>query len=502
MDLMTGKRLYVITATMMLSLFLASVEATIVATAMPTIVAELGGLSIYAWAFAAFQLTATTAVPIFGKLSDIYGRRPIYLISMAIFLLGSVLCGFAVSMPFLVTFRAIQGLGAGGLMPLAFTIIGDIFTFEQRAKIQGVFSGVWGVSSVIGPLVGGFLVDKIGWEWVFFINVPFGILAAILMIVAWRDIVPHTRAQVDFIGAGLLASGISTFLFAFSQLNEPRGWESPAFWTLIFVALILLVVLVWFERRAPNPILPMPLFRERLFVVATGQGFLAGFALFGTTAFIPFFVQSVLGTSATAAGATLTPQIVAWVTGSIISSRLLLRYGYRPIALFGATLLVIGSAMMLLVSAQMPLWFLYIAVGVNGFGMGFTIPAFTIAVQSSVPRQAMGTSTSTLQFGRNIGGAIGVSALGVILTLRLDEALTRMGMDSKRVSLGALLDRANDASPASLAPIRDSLASAIQTLFVVAFVITLAAWVVVSLTPRGMIAAKKDEHESAMSVAE
>lgn len=497
---MTGKRLYVITATMMLSLFLASVEATIVATAMPTIVADLGGLSIYAWAFAAFQVASTTAVPILGKLSDIYGRLAIYLISVAIFIVGSALCGFAGSMEQLVLFRAVQGLGAGGLLPLAFTIIGDIFTFEQRAKIQGVFSGVWGVSSVIGPLIGGFLVDKVSWQWVFFFNIPFGFLAAGMMIAAWREVTPRTRAQVDFIGAGLLASGIVTLLIALSQLNEPRGWELPTFWVLFVIAVALLILLFWVEHRAPNPILPIALFHDRLFMAASGHGLLSGFALFGTTAFIPFFAQTVLGTSATAAGATLTPQIVAWVVGSIVSSRLLLRYGYRSIAMLGVTLLVIGSAMMTQVGAHIPLWYMYIAVGVCGLGMGFTIPSFTIAVQASVARQAMGTATSTLQFSRNIGGAIGVSVLGVLLTLRLDEALTNVGLDPKQISLGQLLDRTTGAS-ASLAPIRDSLASAVQLQFIVAFVVVLGAWVAASIAPRGRVSMKRAGEAESASVS-
>lgn len=496
---MTGKRLYVITATMMLSLFLASVEATIVATAMPTIVAELGGLAIYAWAFAAYSLTSTIAVPIFGKLSDIYGRRPIYLISISIFLLGSTLCGLATSMPLLVAFRAVQGLGAGGLMPLAFTIIGDLFTFEQRAKIQGVFSGVWGVSSVIGPLAGGFLVDQVGWQWVFLINIPLGILAASMMIFAWRDIVPHTRAEVDYIGAGLLAASISTFLFALSQLNEPRGWESSTFIILVGLAFVLLVLLIRYERRTRNPILPIPLFHERLFSSATAHGFLSGIALFGSTAFIPFFVESVLGTSATVAGATLTPQLLAWVFGSIVSSRLLLRFGYRPIAIFGATVLVIGMGLMTQIGAHTPLWYLYVAVGLCGLGMGFTVPAFTIAVQSSVGRHMMGAATSTLQFSRNIGGAIGVSALGVILTLRLSASLGNSGLDTRQISLGGLLDPISNTA-AALAPLRESLASAVQTLFIVAFFVTIGAWAASLFAPRGRIAPTRDERDSESAI--
>jgi predicted MFS family arabinose efflux permease len=263
----------------------------------------------------------------------------------------------------------------------------------------------------------------------------------------------------------------------------------------------LITILLWHERRTPNPILPIQLFRERLFSSANGHGFLSGVALFGTTAFIPFFVESVLGTSATVAGATLAPQIIAWVVGSIISSRLLLRYGYRAIAIFGTSLLVLGMGMLTQIGAQIPLWYLYVAVGICGLGMGFSVPPFLVAVQSSVPRQSMGTATSTLQFSRNIGGSIGISALGVVLTLRLSESLTKVGLDPKQVSLGALLDPATGAA-AALAPLRDSLAGAVQTLFVLAFFVTLGAWAAVLFAPRGMIAVKKDERETAASVAE
>jgi MFS family permease len=378
---------------------------------------------------------------------------------------------------------------------------GDIFTFEQRAKIQGVFSGVWGVSSVIGPLIGGFLVDHASWQLVFFLNIPLGILAAIMMTAAWRDVTPRTHAQVDFIGAGLLTGGIVTLLIALSQLNEPRGWELPAFWILLVTSAALFALMFWVERRAPNPILPIALFRDRLFAAAAGHGLLSGFAIFGMTAFIPFFGQSVLGVSATAAGAVLTPQMVAWVAGSIISSRLLLRYGYRSIAMLGVTFLTIGSAMMTQVGAHTPLLYLYVAVGICGLGMGFTIPSFTIAVQSSVARQAMGTATSTLQFSRNIGGAIGVSVLGVILTWRLDEALTIAGLDPKQFSLGQLLDRSSAAS-VSLVPIRDSLASAVELQFILAFVVVIGAWFAASIAPRGRVETKRvGEQEGASQPA-
>ncbi len=483
---MTGRRLYVITATMMLSLFLASIESTVVSTAMPTIVAQLGGLGIYAWVFSAFMLTSTTAVPIFGKLSDIYGRRPIYLLAMTIFLIGSALCGVASSMEQLVLFRAIQGLGAGGLQPLAFTIIGDIFTFEQRAKMQGVFSSVWGVSSVIGPVVGGILVEQVSWHWVFWINVPFGLLTAAMMIVAWRDVNPRAPGAVDYMGAALLAGGITTLMLALFQLSGDAPFDPLSFWSLLLGALTMFAALLWVERRASNPILPLPLFRERLFVTAIGHGVFAGFALFGSTSFIPLFVESVMGTSATQAGATLTPQLLGWVGASIIGSRLLLRFNYRSLALTGMMILVIGSAMMAQISQATPYWMLVIAVTLMGIGMGLSVPSFLIAVQTAVARQALGTATATVQFSRSIGGTLGVSVMGVLLAARLGLGLQAAGLDPNTTSVNVLLNTgATDA--AIVNAVRAALAAAVQWVFIAALVAAVIAWIITAFAPRERI---------------
>jgi EmrB/QacA subfamily drug resistance transporter len=479
---MTGRRLYVITFTMMLSLFLASMEVTIVATAMPTIVAQLGGLSIYAWVFSAYMLTSTTVVPIFGKLSDIYGRRRIYLIAMTIFLIGSVLCAQATSMPQLVIFRALQGLGAGGIQPLAFIIIGDIFAFEQRAKMQGWFSSVWGLSSIIGPLIGGFIVEQASWQWIFWLNLPFGLVAAVLMLVAWRDVTPRAPGQIDYAGAALLSGGIIALMLALFELRSGTPAEPVMFAFVLITSIVLFIALGWVERRATNPILPLPLFRDRLFATSIGHGFLAGFALFGTTSFLPLFVQAVLGTSATAAGATLTPQILMWVTASIIGSRLLLRINYRSLALTGMTLLVFSFAMFVLVDASTPQWWLFVLVGMGGLGMGLSIPSFLIAVQTTVPRQSLGTATATVQFSRSIGGTVGTSVLGVILAARLAVALAGLGLDPDKESIGALLDGGTNA--AILIQIRGAVASAVQGVFVAALLSAILGWVVTWFAPR------------------
>jgi EmrB/QacA subfamily drug resistance transporter len=490
---MTERRLYVITAAMMLSLFLASIEMTVVATAMPTIVAHLGGLSIYAWVFSAYMLASTTVIPIFGKLSDIYGRRPVYLGAMTVFLIGSVLCGEARTMKQLVLFRALQGLGAGGLLPLAFTIIGDIFTFEQRAKIQGLFAGVWGVSSVIGPLLGGFLVDHASWRWVFYLNIGPGLIAAAMMVLAWRDVSPRSSGRVDFIGAGLLSGGIVSLLLAMFELNSTSGWRQAVFWTLLIVSIFAFSMLLLVERRVRNPILPLSLFRDRLFSTATGHGFFSGFALFGSASFIPFFVESVLGTSATAAGAALTPQVMGWVIASIVGSRLLLHFSYRSLARIGMTLLVGGSSMMVLqISTTMSYWVLAVSVALMGIGMGLSVPPFLIAVQSSVPRQSLGIATATLQFSRNIGGAIGVSIMGVILALRLASGLVSAGIDPGSISLSGLIEKTGGSAVPNLETLRGSLATAMRSVFIAVLLAAIAAWIITSFAPRERISRRRD----------
>jgi EmrB/QacA subfamily drug resistance transporter len=471
----------------MLSLFLASMESTVVATAMPTIAAQLGGLEWYSWVFSAYMLASTTTVPLFGKLSDIYGRRPIYAVAMGFFLVGSLLCGQAQSIEQLIAFRAVQGLGAGGLLPLAFIIVGDLFTFEQRARMQGLFSGVWGVSSIVGPLLGGFLVDQVSWRWVFYVNIPFGLLAGALVWLAWVD-KPRpsgaTRPAVDYAGATLLTIGIVALLLGLFELGTPFGWA------LLGAAALLFVALGWVERRAADPVLPLALFRDRMFAVACANGLLAGWSLFGGVTFVPLFLQAVRGSSATAAGATLAPLLLGWVGSSIVGSRLLLKIGYRTLALIGMASLTLGSFLMTLNDAQTPQFQLLAALTMMGVGMGLTIPSFLIAVQSTVPRSALGAATSTLQFSRSIGGTLGVSVMGAALSARLAAGLAAAGLDPQAVSVDELMNPVGRSGAAAQVDgaLRDALAAGIQTVFVIAFVAAALALLVTFLAPGGQIA--------------
>ncbi|MCK6583264.1 MAG: MFS transporter, partial [Anaerolineales bacterium] len=460
---MSRNRIILVTMGIMLSLFLASMEATVVATAMPTIVGQLGGLEHYAWVFSAYMLASTTTVPLYGKLSDLYGRRKLYVFAMILFLTGSILCGQADTMTQLILARGLQGLGAGGIMPLAFILIGEMFSLEQRAKMQGFFSGVWGVSSIIGPLLGGFLVDKLSWHWVFYVNLPPGLIAAGLVAFAWRDHVHgHARPVVDYAGAALLSAGVVALLLGLFEVGTSTSW------ILMAASVLLFALLFRVESRAANPILPIPLFRDRLFAASISHGVLAGWALFGSLSFIPLFVQSVLGTNATQAGITVTPMLLGWVAASIIGTRLLLKVGYRRLAITGTALLTTGAFLMSRVDADTSRTLLMVFVSLMGIGMGFSIPPFLIAVQTTVERRQLGTATSTMQFSRSIGGTLGVSVMGAALSARLASNLTASGLDLGLVS--QLLDPLPGAQTVVNEAARVAVADAITVVFLFAFV--------------------------------
>lgn len=439
-----------------------------VATAMPTIVGQLGGLEHYAWVFAAYMVASTTTVPLYGKLSDLYGRRRLYVVAMALFLAGSVLCGMAGSMPQLILARAVQGAGAGGIMPLAFILIGEMFSMQERARMQGFFSGVWGVSSIVGPLLGGFIVDQLSWPWIFYVNVLPGLLAAALVVLAWQDQIGRdAKPVVDYAGAALLTAGLVTLLIG---LMEPGSTQS---WLLLALAVVLFAALVLVEQRAPDPILPLPLFKQRLFLVTIGHGTLAGMAMFGSISFVPLFVQSVLGTSALQAGITITPMLLGWVGASIISTRIMFRVGYRTLGMLGTSGLVVGSFLLARAGADSSQLSVMGFVGMMGVGMGFAIPPYFIAVQSSVERRLLGTATSMVQFSRSMGGTIGVSIMGAALSVRLAANLRAGGLDPGLVS--QLLDPLPGAVVMVNEGVRLALANAINLVFVVAFIAAASA---------------------------
>jgi len=494
---MSRNRIILVTIGIMLSLFLASMESTVVATATPTIVGQLGGLKHYSWVFSAFMLASTTTVPLYGKLSDLYGRRRLYVIAMILFLIGSVWCGLANSMTELIFARALQGVGAGGVMPLAFILIGEMFSLEQRTRMQGVFSGVWGVSSIVGPLLGGYLVDSLSWRWVFYINVVPGLLALALVASAWQDqIQRREKPSVDYAGAGLLMTAVVMLLIG---LLDESG--SSLRWILIGASIIFFALLFWVESRAADPILPLHLFRERLFAATVAHGVLSGWALFGSISFIPLFVQTALGTSATQAGVTIAPMLLGWVAASIIGTRIMLKVGFRQLALLGTSLLTVGAFLMSRAHADISQPLLMVFVALMGIGMGFSIPPFMIAVQTTVERRYLGTATSTMQFSRSMGGTVGVSVMGAALSANLAANLAASNLDLELVS--QLLNPSPASSQLVNNAARLALADAITAVFVIAFIAAALALVSVFFAPKMELkekpAASTDEQPIPMS---
>ncbi len=408
----------------MLSIFLAAMESTVVATAMPTVVASLGGIQIYSWVFSGFLLTQTATMPLWGRFSDLYGRRPVYLIGLMTFLGGSALSGAAQSMVQLIVFRMIQGLGAGSLMTLGYTIIGELFGLQRRAKMQGYISGMWGVASLVGPPLGGVLADHVSWRWVFYINLPFGAIAMALIATALVDEArPAGRPAFDLAGVASFTAGVSAILLGIVEAGRVGAWSGTDVVGLLAGGGAALAVFVAVERRAVAPIVPLRLFRNRMVVAAVVTRFLAGMAMFGAISFVPLFLQSVTRTTATGAGVVLTPFILGWVVMSITSARLVLRTGYRAVVLTGMVCLTGAFLLFTRWSGTLTQGGAMRDVLLAGVGMGMVVVPMLIAVQSAVPRSDLGAATSMTQFFMSIGGALGLSMMGAVMAQRLHAGL-------------------------------------------------------------------------------
>ncbi|NOK03241.1 MULTISPECIES: MDR family MFS transporter [Myxococcus] len=400
------------TLALALSLFMAALEATVVSTAMPTVVGELGGIQHYAWVFTAYMLSSTITVPIYGKLADLYGRKPVLVFGIVLFLVGSIASGLSTSMAMLIGFRTLQGLGAGAMQPVALTVIGDIYTLEERAKVQGAFSAVWGIAGLIGPITGGFLVKYLTWHWVFFINVPVGVGCLILLLSYFHERVERKPQKLDYAGAALLTGWVVALLVGVQGVGV-NLWGLP-------VAAVLLAAFVAVERKAAEPIIPMSIFKVPAIVISSIAGALFSAAMFGATTYVPLFVQGVLGGTPTEAGGMITPMIVGWPLAALVAGKLLLKTGFRPLIVGGLGLTVVGTSLMaLLLGPQAPKLLPEVAMGLFGIGMGFASTALLIAVQTSVGWELRGVATASNMFFRTIGGAIGVGLMGGVMVSQL-----------------------------------------------------------------------------------
>jgi len=464
--LISRSRRRAITAGLLLGMSLGALEATVVSTAMPTVIAQLGGLAHYSWVFAAYLLTSTASVPIWGRLSDLYGRRGMYLLGVAVFLVGSVMSGAATSMFQLIAARAIQGLGAGAIIPLSMTIVGELYALSERARTQALFSGVWGVASIAGPLVGGYITDAINWRWVFYLNVPFGFCCMAVIALAYPPSRSDKPVAVDWLGASLLFAGVSALLIALGGENG-----GGALWWLAG-SIVLLTAFGWVERRTPEPILPVDLLRHPIMTRTLVVVFLVGFALFGAIAFIPLFVQSVMGGTATQAGQVLTPLFLGWVVMSIVGARLTVRMGYRVAAIGGSVLMTLGFAGLLTLDTHSTRTMLLGSCTILGAGMGSQMLSLLLAVQHGVDRTRLGLATSLNQFSRSIGAAVGVAAMGAIMT----RTLTGVALPGGAAGLPG-------GTMALTEPIRDQFAMGLHRVFLAGLLVSAAGLIATFFLP-------------------
>ncbi len=459
---LSGRQKAIIMASVMLGLFVAAMDQTVVATATPRVVAELGGLNLYSWLFTSYMLTSTTLVPIVGKLGDMYGRKPFFMGGIAIFMLASVLSGASQTMLQLIIFRGIQGVGAGMIMANSFTIIGDLFPPSERGKYQGLFSAVFGLASILGPFIGGYLTDNISWRWVFYVNIPIGMLALPALyfgLPALRG--SGVKRSIDVMGTVALVLATVPLLLAAVWVGEHRyGVTAPVTLGLVGFALAMIGLFVVVERRAAEPVLPLELFRNRVVSVGMLSMFLTGLAMFGVISFVPLFVQGALGQSATRSGSVTMPMMIAMVITSIVAGQLVSRTGRYKIPLILGAMLV-GSGIFLLsrMTVDSSGWDVSRNIVLVGVGMGMSMPIFGLAVQNAVSYRFLGVVTAASQFFRQMGGTLGVAILGAALTSRLSGEIGRTLPDNVRAgATPELIARVEDAqtmlNPLELARLR------------------------------------------------
>ena len=411
---------------MLLAMLLAALDQTIVATALPRVVADLGGLDQFAWVFTAYMLASTTSIPIMGKLSDMYGRKRVLAGGVAIFLLGSALCGGAQDMLQLILFRALQGLGAGSIIANSYAVVGDVFPPAQRGKWVGIVGVVFALAIVVGPLAGGYVTDHFGWRWIFLLNLPVGFVALMVILVGMADVRdPQVSPSVDFRGIVTLIASVVPLLLAFTWAGKELTWSSPQIIGLFLFSGLMAVLFFLAERRAREPIIPGFLFVNPIFAVGVLATFLTAIVMFAGIMFIPLFVQGVIGSSATNAGMTLIPMMLSGVVSAIIAGQIISRTGrYRILAIGGVSIMALGSYLFTRLDAHSSTTDAVRYMVIAGVGLGATLPTFMISVQNAFPHHALGVATASVQFFRNIGGALGTAVLGSYMTIRLGDWLS------------------------------------------------------------------------------
>jgi len=465
----------------MLASFMIAIEATIVATAMPQIVRYIGGLSLYSWVFSSFLLAQSATTVLFGKLADLYGRKHVVLVGIAIFLAGSIACGFAWSMLSLIAFRLVQGLGAGAIQPVTMTIVGDLFPAQERGKVQGWLASVWGVSSIVGPLAGGLIIQHLSWAWIFWINVPVGLASAAGFFLFLREDVEHQRRSVDTAGAALFAVAVAAFMLLLTD-GGSGGRAVPA--TAFAVCLVSGALFVRQEKRAADPMIAFSLWSRRVMATTNTASLFSGAAMMGVTTFLPMYVQVEMGRSPLVAGFMLTAMVLGWPIAATWSARNFHRLGLRPLLIVGGALIALGGVPFVMLTAAMSPYVAGLGSLILGFGLGFFNTAAIVIVQDSVGWSERGAATASFVFARNLGSTLGAAALGGLLNWRLASAHSGSMSDIQRALAGR--------PSAALAASKDALGHALHLTFWGILAVALAALAAALLVPHVAMQARRE----------
>jgi EmrB/QacA subfamily drug resistance transporter len=479
----------------LLATFLAAIEGTVTGPAGPAIVGEFQGMQWLSWIFTAYLLAMAVTTPIFGKLSDLIGRKPVFIGGAVVFLMGSLLCGISQSMEQLILFRGIQGMGAGALIPMTFTIIGDIYSIKERAKTQGLLSSVWGISSLIGPLLGGYVVDYLSWRWVFVFNLPFGLLSILFITRYLKEERVRRKVKIDVAGVLLFAAGVGALLFGLTAGGQNLAWTSPLLLAILGAAVLLLAVFLFVERRAPEPMLPLSLFSIRNIAVSTGANLLVSTLIIGLSTYVPLWVQGVFGKSAALSGLLLAPMSVGWTLGSIAGGRMILRAGTRRTGMLGLGLIAIGAAGLTFMTADSSQLLLLSLMLFCGVGFGYASTVFTIIAQSSVTHEQRGASTALNTFTRSLGQTVGVAIFGSWLNLTIDRRLAdQPGSAVSGEDINTLLNPHGGSSLTGEAwnSVHNALEGGLHSLFIVMAVFAVLSLIISSGLRKGVPSADEE----------
>lgn len=477
-----------VVAGLLLGIFVGALDQTIVSTAMPTVITELGGFEHYVWVFSAYMIATVVATPIFGKLSDIYGRKWFFLLGLVLFLVGSVLCGVAGSMVELIIYRAVQGIGGGALMPIAFAVIFDIFPPEKRGKMNGLFGAVFGLSSVFGPALGAYITDYIDWRWVFYINVPIGLVAIALIYFGYREKSSLRKQKIDWTGATTLVTAILSFMFAIelggSDTYAWGSWQIIGLFVLFVVSFLLFLAV---ERKVADPIVELKLFKSKLFTASQAIGFLYGIIMVSGATYIPLFIQGVYGESASAAGQTLTPMMLAVVASSMLGGPLVNKMSYRGIMLISTAILAVAMVLLGTMTVDTPRWTVTLYMVLVGLGIGVNFVVLNISVLHGLPGQYKGAAISLITFFRTIGSALGVTVLGVLQKSDYKSRIESVFQDPAQAAQfsdpkALLIPQVRSGLPEEVIhSATNALAGSIAYLFLISILITVVGFIFVML---------------------